>query len=200
MFSVHSKQYPVRFKVSGRLDTNSSHEFNKVIQPLLEKEKFLIIDMSECSYLSSSGIRQLLSATKKLKSKGGNLYLAGLVPLVCQVIEMTGLHKVFKIVGSVEDAVNTILKLEKDAPSQINQFLPEGQIKIVYQREKESPAYFWAKETIAGFDELGISIGVGCPSEMYGSDEPVSGLFVTVHNCAGFIPFDEGFPADYRIP
>ncbi|MBN1927772.1 MAG: phosphotransferase, partial [Prolixibacteraceae bacterium] len=119
---------------------------------------------------------------------------------VCQVIEMTGLHKVFKIVGSVEDAVNSILKLENDAPSQINQLLPEGQFKIIHQRGKESPAYFWAKETIAGFDELGISIGMGCPSEMYGSDEPVNGLYVTVHNCAGYIPFDEGFPADYRIP
>ena len=73
---------------AGRIDSISSSEFGHALQSVIEQGNFLIIDMSQCEYLSSAGIRIILLYEKKLLARGGGLFLSGLLPEVFQVLEM----------------------------------------------------------------------------------------------------------------
>ena len=83
---------------AGRIDSTSGPELEKALGSILEQSKFLIIDLSNCKYLSSAGIRILLLSAKKMIARGGNLFLAGVLPEVFQVLEMGGLHQVLQMV------------------------------------------------------------------------------------------------------
>ena len=97
---------------AGRIDSTSSHEFDLALQPLIEQSNFLVLDMSQCNYLSSAGIRILLLYEKKLLARGGGLFLSGLLPEVFQVLEMSGLSKVFQLFQNIEAAGSEIERRE----------------------------------------------------------------------------------------
>ena len=49
----------------GRVDTNTSPEFESAYQKLLsEGKKKIMIDMKECDYISSAGLRVIISLQK----------------------------------------------------------------------------------------------------------------------------------------
>ena len=75
----------------GRLDTIQAAFFDKTVQDYAKRGTFLVINFSECSYLSSSGIRVLLSTSRELASTGGQLVLAGLSGEMFQVLQIAGL-------------------------------------------------------------------------------------------------------------
>jgi len=81
----------------------------------VEKENYLIIDLSQCNYLSSAGIRILLLSQKKLLARGGSLFLSGLLPEVFQVIEMAGLHQIFRRFENPEAARSEIERIKLKA-------------------------------------------------------------------------------------
>ena len=93
--TIHTEQTILCIAPEGRLDTVNCTQFELAVKPHAEKESHLIFDLSKCNYLSSSGIRVLLSTTKKMKAKGGALFIAGIVPEVYQVLEMSGLHRIW---------------------------------------------------------------------------------------------------------
>ena len=99
MFSISSHNYDSTICIipEGRLDTINSAVFMEKMQEFVENEKYLIVDFSLCNYLSSTGIRVLLSSAKKLKTAGGNLFLTNVTEEVLQVIEMTGLVNIFTV-------------------------------------------------------------------------------------------------------
>src|SRR5262245_33289884 len=51
----------------------------------------IVLDMGQVTYLSSAGIRPLLSLTKKAREREGRLILTGLSPEVAGVLVATGL-------------------------------------------------------------------------------------------------------------
>lgn len=184
---------------SGRLDTNTSGDFDLLLQPLLEKEQFVIIDLSQCPYLSSSGIRILVKSTKKLNSKQGALYLTGLVPGVKEVIEMAGLNRVFHIEETIDTAHKAIRK-SLTSWFEIPEWTIGNQNYLFTPSQSElKPVLIWNHHGIAGYNELGFSIGFGTPAES-GIDEKLqNGLFVTTGHCAGFVPDNPVTEAEFRI-
>ena len=58
----------VTLKITGRLDTTTSPNLDSVINELPEDTKELVFDMSGVEYISSSGIRVLLRAYKKMNT------------------------------------------------------------------------------------------------------------------------------------
>ena len=84
--------------VKGRLDTNSSPEFEKAIVPILNSdEKSFQIDCSGLEYISSSGLRLFLMAQKTVIAKKGTLRLTGLKPEIQEIFNITGFSAIFKI-------------------------------------------------------------------------------------------------------
>ncbi|MEL7587078.1 MAG: STAS domain-containing protein [Prolixibacteraceae bacterium] len=180
-----------------RLDTTNCKDFECLLKPLIECEQFLIIDLSGCHYLSSSGIRILLKAKKTLLTRQGELFLTGVLPEVYQVLEMAGMQHIFRFEETPETACLAIQTIQ----SRI--FDPRewttGDYRFLYQpvESNSAPALVWKNDGIAGYDELGMSVGFGVPAEpgFDGSDMP--GLFVTTGKCAAFAP--HGQDVDFRV-
>jgi len=185
---------------AGRLDTTTCAELDKVLVPLMEQHPYLILDMSECNYLSSFGIRLLLTSEKKLVARGGRLLLSGIIPEVFQVIEMTGLHQIFSMVENPEAAHREIQRIRQkmsgfrawQSGNYYFHFHP-----IDHDRQ---PARFWNDPGIAGYDELGIAIGTGSPADTPEEEKEARGIFISTRRCAGFIPDDTRLSPDFRLP
>lgn len=79
----------------GRLDTSTAPELEKALT--LDEVQKLDIDLAGIEYLSSAGLRVLLSAHKTMQKKGG-LVLRNLRPIVKEVFDITGFTDIFEIV------------------------------------------------------------------------------------------------------
>ena len=84
--------------INGRLDTPNSKVFEESIQPILQDMKpNVCVDCTHMEYISSSGLRQLLSILKHVKSVNGKLELKNLCPEVKEVFDMTGFSSIFNL-------------------------------------------------------------------------------------------------------
>ena len=84
------------YTVSGRLDTNTSPELNDDIAASLGDVKELVMDIKDLEYISSAGVRVLLSAYKVMK-KQGTMVLKNVPEIVRNVLSVTGLLDFFTI-------------------------------------------------------------------------------------------------------
>ena len=73
--------------VEGRLDTATAPELESFLRGFYNEIGSLIIDCEQLTYVSSAGLRVLLSAHKKME---GSLKLTNVCELVMEVFEMTG--------------------------------------------------------------------------------------------------------------
>ena len=81
----------VILEITGRLDTTTAPNLDTVINELSEDTKELILDMGGLEYISSAGIRVVLSAYKKMMSNQGIMRITKANEMVRDVFEMTGL-------------------------------------------------------------------------------------------------------------
>ena len=91
--------------LSGRLDTDTSSDLELAVQDLLQAggRKF-VVDLSGVGYVSSAGLRVLLSLGKTV-ANSGNLRLCGLNPTVRQVFDVAGFTQLFAIFASRDAAL-----------------------------------------------------------------------------------------------
>ena len=91
-----------------RLDACSAMETEAAINDLIQKgARKLLCDFSRTEFISSAGLRLLLSISKKLKESGGELVLCSLRPFVHEVFEMGGMAPYFTIFDSEDEALNS---------------------------------------------------------------------------------------------
>ncbi len=185
---------------SGRIDSTTSNEFDQALRPLIDKEQFLIIDLSSTSYLSSAGIRILLLSAKKLSAGGGGLCLCGMLPEVFQIIEMAGLHQVFRLFTTVQAAIKEVEQARMNSQKWVEWSNEKFSFQFHPIENKSEAALVWNNRDISGYHELGFSVGIGSPAETFEEENQEQGLFITTGRCAGFIPHDDQVPADFRIP
>lgn len=81
----------VAMAIAGRLDTNAATDFGKAIEEaLVDGVTAFTLDMADCAYVASSGLRVILNAQKKMNSLQGTMVLKNVVSDVMEVFEMTG--------------------------------------------------------------------------------------------------------------
>ena len=83
-------------EVSGRLDTTTAPALDKTINDIAEETKNLILDLKGLEYISSAGLRVLLSAQKKMQ-KVGSMKVKNVCEEVMEVFEMTGFADILVI-------------------------------------------------------------------------------------------------------
>ena len=81
----------VTLEITGRLDTTTAPNLEAVINEISEDTKELVFNMAELEYISSAGIRVILSAYKKTNQSGGIMRIEKANDIVREVFEMTGL-------------------------------------------------------------------------------------------------------------
>ncbi|MCE5316993.1 MAG: STAS domain-containing protein [Parachlamydia sp.] len=93
-------------RMRGRLDAVSSPATEKkVFECINSGQSKLILDFSGISYLSSAGMRMLLSTTKKLKSLSGRLVVSSVNPNVMDVLKMSGFDHVLDLSPTEDEAL-----------------------------------------------------------------------------------------------
>jgi anti-sigma B factor antagonist len=89
----------------GRIDTGAASEFDLHCQKLIESgSPVVIMDLVLVDYLSSAGLRSILSAGKSLKNRQGTLVLVAPPGPARQIIELAGFEKLFPLCATLEEA------------------------------------------------------------------------------------------------
>ena len=94
--NVNRKENEATIEIVGRLDTVTAPSLDKMISEELEGVTALTLDMNALEYISSAGLRVLLSAQKKMQ-KIGSMKLVGVSEAVMEVFEMTGFSDILTI-------------------------------------------------------------------------------------------------------
>ena len=83
-------------EAAGRLDTTTAPMLDKTIHEDIEGTKDLVLDLKQIEYISSAGLRVLLSAQKKMQSIG-SMKVKNVCEAVMEVFEMTGFADILTI-------------------------------------------------------------------------------------------------------
>lgn len=92
--------------IKGRLDSVSS--------PMAEKKVFdainngngkILLELLGLTYISSAGMRMLLSTTKKIRSLSGKLCICNMTPNVLDVLKMSGFDHILDLHSTEDEAL-----------------------------------------------------------------------------------------------
>ncbi len=82
--------------LEGRLDTMTAPELEAKLNQTMGSAEALILDFSKLDYISSAGLRVLLSAHKAMSSKGG-MKVTNVNEIVQEVFDVTGFADILTI-------------------------------------------------------------------------------------------------------
>ena len=83
-------------EIAGRLDTITAPALDKTINEDIADTKNLVLDMNGVEYISSAGLRVLLSAQKKMQ-KIGSMKVVNVRQEIMEIFEMTGFADILVI-------------------------------------------------------------------------------------------------------
>jgi len=94
--------------VSGRVDSTTAPEFENALKGALDSGRHhIVLDLSDVDYMSSAGLRAMVSALKSARHHNGDLRLANPSPRVAEVLQLAGLTTIFEVFPSQVDAVGS---------------------------------------------------------------------------------------------
>ena len=98
MFNVDKKTEGKNLTLSlyGKLDTTTAPELEEVITNELTGIENLVFDISNLEYISSAGLRVLLSA-QKIMTIQGSMVIKGVSEEIAEIFEVTGFNNIFTI-------------------------------------------------------------------------------------------------------
>jgi anti-anti-sigma factor len=92
--------------LTGKMDAESVPVFNQWFDDRMAAgQNRFILDFGGISYLSSAGLRAVLSAGKTLDKQGGRLAICGLYGMARQVFQVSGLLEVLPICPGVPESL-----------------------------------------------------------------------------------------------
>ena len=83
--------------VKGRIDTITSKELEEEITAEIGNFDSLILDFADLEYISSAGLRVLISTQKKLKADNIPMTIKNVNDSVREIFRMSGFDKILKI-------------------------------------------------------------------------------------------------------
>ena len=82
--------------LEGRLDTTTAPQLEGELKPALDGKTELVMDMAKLEYISSAGLRVLLSA-QKIMNKQGSMVIKNASDEVKEIFEVTGFSDILTI-------------------------------------------------------------------------------------------------------
>lgn len=170
----------VTLTLVGRLDTVAAQELNAELQPLLAKQdsiESLVVDAEGLEYISSSGLRILLTLTKQYK----DFRIISVQPAVYDVLNMTGFTKIMNVERALRNlsvdgceiigigGVGTVYRLDDDT---IIKVFREGttieEVRGEINMSKE--AFVMGMPTAISFDVVKVGGQYGLVYELLDAD------------------------------
>jgi len=194
----------VLLRCSGRLDANQAGHMNEAIDRLVREGKYHIsLDLMEIEYLSSAGIRALMTQYKNLKAVNGDFAIVEMSEYVRQILGMVGMAGMFS------------REAPGQTPSGEGQLPGELQDGFLFTTSHLSPGAATAVE-LAGMPELTLesgfraehlrvvksdphhfAIGLGAIGESYDDCRNRFGEYLMMGNSVAYLPADGSGKPDY---
>ena len=96
-------------EIEGRLDTNAIDEVKGKLRALVDEgHARLVLNVSEMSFIDSSGLGVLVSSLRHAVDNGADVILVGVPDFCLSIFHLTRLSRVFRICETEEDALDLL--------------------------------------------------------------------------------------------
>ncbi|MBH8574403.1 anti-sigma factor antagonist [Nostocaceae cyanobacterium CENA369] len=95
-------------EIAEDIDTNTAPLIQEQILPLAQAGIRMILEMTKVRYMSSAGLRMLLSLYRQISAKGGQIILVGLSEDIRDTMSITGFLDFFKTSDTLEQALEAL--------------------------------------------------------------------------------------------
>ncbi|MEL3972881.1 anti-sigma factor antagonist [Rossellomorea oryzaecorticis] len=104
---MQEKENELFVKVAGEIDAYTAPKLKETLHPSAEAEndKDIVVDLSEVSYMDSTGLGVFVGLFKTINARGGQLKLVGLSDRLQRLFDITGLGDIMNINSKVEGGV-----------------------------------------------------------------------------------------------
>jgi anti-sigma B factor antagonist len=92
----------------GDVDSNTASKAQEQILPLAQPGSKILLDMSRVGYMSSAGLRLLLSLYRQVTGHDGSIVLAGLGDEIKDTMSITGFLNFFTTRDTVDEGLKTL--------------------------------------------------------------------------------------------
>lgn len=94
-----------RVFLDGRLDIQGAAAIDLKMNVLAGSSRFLLVDLSNVSFLGSMGLRSIVVPAQAVRRRGGKVALFGPVPMVEEVLKASNIHEIIPIFHDLDAAV-----------------------------------------------------------------------------------------------
>lgn len=92
-------------ELAGDLDANTASEVQKKVIPLATPSSKILLDLHGVEYMSSAGLRMLLSLYRRVSASNGQVVLVGLAPEIHKTMSITGFLDFFITCETLESGL-----------------------------------------------------------------------------------------------
>jgi anti-sigma B factor antagonist len=92
-------------RAGGELDSRTVHGFDEAVTEAASLATHVVIDLSQVTFVDSSGLGALIVARKAARERGGSVSLVSPPAVVRRLLGSTQLHDVFAIHDSMAEAI-----------------------------------------------------------------------------------------------
>jgi anti-sigma B factor antagonist len=95
-------------EVSGEMDSNTAPQAQERVLPLVGPGAKILLDMSGVEYMSSAGLRVLLSLYRQIARQNGGIVLVGLAEEIKDTMSITGFLNFFTTYDTVDEGLKAL--------------------------------------------------------------------------------------------
>jgi anti-sigma B factor antagonist len=106
--SVESFKRVELVTLAGRIDSNNASQLDNQLKGLINDGRYkIVLELSEVNYMSSAGLRAMVSAVRECKKHRGDVRLANVSERVDEVLKLAGLNAIFQVYDDKTSAVGS---------------------------------------------------------------------------------------------
>ncbi len=161
--------------LKGRIDSITAPDIQAQVKELIAQgERILVANLEDVNYMSSAGLRVLVSSQQQLKKAGGEIILYRASENILELFRMSSFDKIFKILDTreeIQSLFDTTTALENIGTQNINGIalrytkkqVPPGKLFTIGSQAKLPHAQY-AKEDMVTLKANDIQFGTGLAS------------------------------------
>lgn len=105
---VETIQQVTVVKLDGDVDANTAPTVQEKVLPLVQASGKILLDMTNVPYMSSAGLRTLLSLYRQVTAQDGKLVLVGLSEEIEDTMSITGFLDFFTVSSTIDSGLEVL--------------------------------------------------------------------------------------------
>ena len=195
-------------ELRGRFDGPGAKIVDQEVLGVQTGTAHWVMDLSGVDYLSSIGVRSLVTLEKRLKTLEGGLILVGMSTFVVQVLRLSGLDGLLRTAATAADGI-TLAHASASVGPVVGHALAACRAQVRLLPEGSSAIEWWAPEADAdssaarllgaSLGDLGFAFGTGLFGEPPAAAGAALGAFVSTPDFAGVVSAEAHGVSDFMV-